>query len=55
MSTATVEEAEASRSQPAMAIELVTAEPASGIATSVSLVPEQPGGGGGGVVPPSPT
>src|SRR3954452_21044541 len=40
--------------QPLIVTLLVTAEPASGIATSVPLVPEQPVGGGGWL-PPSPT
>src|SRR5688572_20749487 len=53
MSTFTVDVVDALRPQPEMVIVLVTAEPASGIETSVPLVPVQPGGGGGGggVVP----
>src|SRR5438046_1951960 len=47
MCTSTVELAEALRLQLEIVIVLVTGEPASGIATSVPFVPEQPGGGGG--------
>src|SRR5690242_8809845 len=54
MSTATVDDVEAvAWPQPETVTELVTAEPASGMLTSVPLVALQPVGGGG-VVPPEP-
>src|SRR3954452_2197363 len=60
MFTATVDEVDGARLQPEIVIVLVTAAPASGMLTSVPLVPVQlpPPGGvvggvvGGGVLPP---
>ena len=44
MSTATVDVADAARPQPEMVMALLTADPASGMATSVAFVPLHPAG-----------